>query len=169
MGDKVSSRLAAQRGGAPIVPGTTEFASGPDDIVAFGEANGWPIAIKAAFGGGGRGMKVVESAAEVADAMASAQREAKGFFGRDEVYVERYLTWPRHVEVQIVGDQQGDVVWVSTRDCSAQRRHQKLIEEAPAPATARRGRGGDGRGRGQGRQSGRVLQRRHRRVHLPGR
>ena len=133
MGDKVSSRLAAQRGGAPIVPGTTEFASGPDDIVAFGEASGWPIAIKAAFGGGGRGMKVVESAAEVPDAMASAQREAKSFFGRDEVYVERYLTWPRHVEVQIVGDQHGNVVWVSTRDCSAQRRHQKLIEEAPAP------------------------------------
>jgi acetyl-CoA/propionyl-CoA carboxylase, biotin carboxylase, biotin carboxyl carrier protein len=78
-------------------------------------------------------MKVVQSAAEVDDAMASAQREAKAFFGRDEVYVERYLTWPRHVEVQIVGDQQGDVVWVSTRDCSAQRRHQKLIEEAPAP------------------------------------
>jgi acetyl-CoA/propionyl-CoA carboxylase biotin carboxyl carrier protein len=133
MGDKVSSRLAAQRGGAPIVPGTTEFAAGPDDIVAFGEASGWPIAIKAAFGGGGRGMKVVESAAEVPDAMASAQREAKSFFGRDEVYVERYLTWPRHVEVQIIGDQHGNLVWVSTRDCSAQRRHQKLIEEAPAP------------------------------------
>jgi acetyl-CoA/propionyl-CoA carboxylase, biotin carboxylase, biotin carboxyl carrier protein len=133
MGDKVSSRLAAQRGGAPIVPGTTEFAKGPDDIRAFGDAHGWPVCIKAAFGGGGRGMKVVQAAAEVDDAMASAQREAKAFFGRDEVYVERYLTWPRHVEVQIVGDQQGDVVWVSTRDCSAQRRHQKLIEEAPAP------------------------------------
>ncbi len=133
MGDKVSSRKAAQRGGAPIVPGTTEFAQSPDEIRAFGEEHGWPVAIKAAFGGGGRGMKVVQSAAEVADAMASAQREAKSFFGRDEVYVERYLTWPRHVEVQIVGDQHGDVVWVSTRDCSAQRRHQKLIEEAPAP------------------------------------
>jgi acetyl-CoA/propionyl-CoA carboxylase biotin carboxyl carrier protein len=133
MGDKVSSRLAAQRGGAPIVPGTTEFAQSADDIRAFGEAHGWPVCIKAAFGGGGRGMKVVQSAAEVDDAMASAQREAKAFFGRDEVYVERYLTWPRHVEVQIVGDQQGNVVWVSTRDCSAQRRHQKLIEEAPAP------------------------------------
>ncbi|HUF97933.1 MAG TPA: acetyl-CoA carboxylase biotin carboxylase subunit, partial [Ilumatobacter sp.] len=133
MGDKVSSRLAAQRGGAPIVPGTTEFAKGPDDIRNFGNEFGWPVCIKAAFGGGGRGMKVVQSADEVDDAMASAQREAKSFFGRDEVYVERYLTWPRHVEVQIVGDQQGDVVWVSTRDCSAQRRHQKLIEEAPAP------------------------------------
>ena len=133
MGDKVSSRIAAQRGGAPIVPGTTEFAQGPDEIRAFGNEFGWPVCIKAAFGGGGRGMNVVESADEVDDAMASAQREAKAFFGRDEVYVERYLTWPRHVEVQLVGDTQGNVVWVSTRDCSAQRRHQKLIEEAPAP------------------------------------
>ncbi len=136
MGDKVSSRKAALRGGAPIVPGTTEFAASADEIRDFGNENGWPVAIKAAFGGGGRGMKVVQSAADVDEAMASAQREAKNFFGRDEVYVERYLTWPRHVEVQIVGDQQGDVVWVSTRDCSAQRRHQKLIEEAPAPALA---------------------------------
>jgi len=134
MGDKVSSRKAALRGGAPIVPGTTEFAQSADEIRAFGEESGWPVAIKAAFGGGGRGMKVVQSAADVDDAMASAQREAKSFFGRDEVYVERYLTWPRHVEVQVVGDQQGNVVWVSTRDCSAQRRHQKLIEEAPAPS-----------------------------------
>ncbi|MGI9051574.1 MAG: acetyl-CoA carboxylase biotin carboxylase subunit [Ilumatobacteraceae bacterium] len=133
MGDKVSSRKAALRGGAPIVPGTTEFAQSADEIRAFGEEQGWPVAIKAAFGGGGRGMKVVQSAADVDEAMAGAQREAKNFFGRDEVYVERYLTWPRHVEVQIVGDQHGDVVWVSTRDCSAQRRHQKLIEEAPAP------------------------------------
>jgi acetyl-CoA/propionyl-CoA/long-chain acyl-CoA carboxylase, biotin carboxylase, biotin carboxyl carrier protein len=133
MGDKVSSRKAALRGGAPIVPGTTEFARSADEIVAFGEEQGWPIAIKAAFGGGGRGMKVVQDAAEVAEAMAGAQREARSFFGRDEVYVERYLTWPRHVEVQVVGDHDGNLVWVSTRDCSAQRRHQKLIEEAPAP------------------------------------
>jgi acetyl-CoA/propionyl-CoA carboxylase biotin carboxyl carrier protein len=133
MGDKVSSRRAAQRGGAPIVPGTMEFASGPDEIRAFGEEFGWPVAIKAAFGGGGRGMKVVRSADDVVEAMAGAQREAKAFFGRDEVYVERYLTWPRHVEVQVVGDKHGNIVWVSSRDCSAQRRHQKLIEEAPAP------------------------------------
>lgn len=133
MSDKVSSRQAAIRGGAPIVPGTTEFAQGPDEIRNFGNEYGWPAVIKAAFGGGGRGMKVVQGPDEVDDAWASAQREAKSFFGRDEVYVERYLTWPRHVEIQLVGDKQGNCVWISSRDCSAQRRHQKLIEEAPAP------------------------------------
>jgi acetyl-CoA/propionyl-CoA carboxylase biotin carboxyl carrier protein len=133
MSDKVSSRQAAMRGGAPIVPGMTEFATGPDDIRAFGDEFGWPAVIKAAFGGGGRGMKLVNSADEVDDAFASAQREAKSFFGRDEVYVERYLTWPRHVEIQLVGDKHGNCVWISSRDCSAQRRHQKLVEEAPAP------------------------------------
>ena len=134
MGDKVSSRKAALRGGAPIVPGTTDFVTTAKEIADFGNDFGWPIAIKAAYGGGGRGMKVVHSADQVQDAMDSAQREAKNFFGRDEIYVEKYLTWPRHIEVQLVGDTHGNVVWVSTRDCSAQRRHQKLIEEAPAPA-----------------------------------
>ena len=134
MGDKVSSRKAALRGGAPIVPGTTEFVTSAKEISDFGNEFGWPVAIKAAYGGGGRGMKVVHSADQVQDAMDSAQREAKNFFGRDEIYVEKYLTWPRHIEVQLVGDKHGNVVWVSTRDCSAQRRHQKLIEEAPAPA-----------------------------------
>jgi acetyl-CoA/propionyl-CoA carboxylase biotin carboxyl carrier protein len=132
MGDKVSSRRAAQRGGAPIVPGTTEFLTSADEIRAFGSEYGYPLVIKAAYGGGGRGMKVVQSADEVQEAMDSAKRESKAFFGRDEIYIERYLTWPRHVEVQLVGDQHGNVVWISTRDCSAQRRHQKLIEEAPA-------------------------------------
>ncbi|HSB84680.1 MAG TPA: acetyl-CoA carboxylase biotin carboxylase subunit, partial [Ilumatobacteraceae bacterium] len=136
MGDKVSSRRAALRGGAPIVPGTTDFVTSADEIRAFGAEHGYPLAIKAAFGGGGRGMKVVRDAADVPEAMDSARRESKAFFGRDELYIERYLTWPRHVEVQIVGDRHGDVVWVSTRDCSAQRRHQKLIEEAPAYALA---------------------------------
>ena len=134
MGDKVSSRRAALRGGAPIVPGTTDFVTTAKEITDFGNEFGWPVAIKAAYGGGGRGMKVVHSADQVQDAMDSAQREAKNFFGRDEIYVEKYLTWPRHIEVQLVGDTHGNVVWVSTRDCSAQRRHQKLIEEAPAGA-----------------------------------
>ncbi len=133
MGDKVSSRIAAQKANVPMVPGTVEFLKGPDDIRSFGDQFGYPLVIKAAFGGGGRGMKVVRSAEEIDSQLASAQREAKAAFGRDEAYIERYLTWPRHIEMQIIGDQHGNVVWVGERDCSAQRRHQKLIEESPAP------------------------------------
>ncbi len=133
MGDKVSSRKAAQVAGVKMVPGTMEFLTGPDDIRSFGAEFGYPIVIKAAYGGGGRGMKIVRSDAEVDTQLASAQREAKSAFGRDEAYIERYLTWPRHVEMQIIGDQHGNVVWVGERDCSAQRRHQKLVEESPAP------------------------------------
>lgn len=134
MGDKVSSRKAALRGGAPIVPGTTEFLKSANEISQFAKSHGFPVAIKAAYGGGGRGMKVVHDEKSVQEAMESAQRESKAFFGRDEIYVEKYLSWPRHIEIQLVGDTHGNVVWVSSRDCSAQRRHQKLIEEAPAPA-----------------------------------
>jgi acetyl-CoA/propionyl-CoA carboxylase biotin carboxyl carrier protein len=133
MGDKVSSRKAALRGGAPIVPGTVDFIETAAEVLAFGEEHGWPLAIKAAFGGGGRGMVVVQGPGEVEAGMESSRRVAKAAFGRDELYIERYLTWPRHVEVQIIGDQHGNMVWVSLRDCSAQRRHQKLIEESPAP------------------------------------
>ncbi|HET9076268.1 MAG TPA: biotin carboxylase N-terminal domain-containing protein [Acidimicrobiales bacterium] len=133
MGDKISSRLAAQRADVAGVPGTTEVLQSAEEVVTFGNEHGWPVAIKAAYGGGGRGMRVVRSPDEAAAALESAQREAEKAFGRSESYMERYLTWPRHVEVQIFCDTHGNAVYLGTRDCSAQRRHQKLIEEAPAP------------------------------------
>ncbi len=141
MGDKISAREAAEKVGVHGVPGITEFLSGPDEIVAFGDEHGYPVAIKAAFGGGGRGMKVVSSAAEAGDLLESAKREALAYFGRDECYIERYLTKPRHIEIQVICDSHGNGLYLGQRDCSAQRRHQKLVEEAPAfglpPETAK--------------------------------
>ena len=133
MGDKISSRLAAEKSGVEGVPGRSQPVEDPSEITAFGQEFGWPVAIKAAYGGGGRGMKVVNGPDEVVEAAESAQREAQAYFGRPEIYLERYLTWPRHVEMQIFCDRQGNGVWLGERDCSAQRRHQKLVEESPAP------------------------------------
>ncbi|MCI3225207.1 biotin carboxylase N-terminal domain-containing protein [Streptomyces sp. NP-1717] len=133
LGDKVAARHIAQRAGAPLVAGTPDPVSGSEEVVAFAREHGLPIAIKAAFGGGGRGLKVARTLEEVPELYDSAVREAVAAFGRGECFVERYLDKPRHVETQCLADTHGNVVVVSTRDCSLQRRHQKLVEEAPAP------------------------------------
>ncbi|WP_405983523.1 biotin carboxylase N-terminal domain-containing protein [Streptomyces sp. NBC_00872] len=133
LGDKVAARHIAQRAGAPLVAGTPDPVTGPDEVVTFAEEHGLPIAIKAAYGGGGRGLKVARTLDEIPELYDSAVREAVAAFGRGECFVERYLDKPRHVETQCLADTHGHVVVVSTRDCSLQRRHQKLVEEAPAP------------------------------------
>lgn len=133
LGDKVKARHIAQKVGAPLVPGTPDPVADADEVVAFATEHGLPIAIKAAFGGGGRGLKVARTLEEVPELFESATREAVTAFGRGECFVERYLDRPRHVETQCLADAHGNVVVVSTRDCSLQRRHQKLVEEAPAP------------------------------------
>ncbi len=132
MGDKISARRAADRGGVASVPGTLDEITSVDDVIAFGEKVGWPVAIKAAYGGGGKGMKVVDDAANAQSALDSAAREAQAYFGRSEAYLEKYLTNPRHIEIQVFADTHGNAVWLGERDCSVQRRHQKLIEESPA-------------------------------------
>jgi acetyl-CoA/propionyl-CoA carboxylase, biotin carboxylase, biotin carboxyl carrier protein len=133
LGDKVRARHIAREVGAPLAPGSANPVAGADEILAFAREHGYPVAIKAAFGGGGRGLKVAWREEEVAAQYESAVREATAAFGRGECFVERYLDRPRHVETQCLADAHGHVVVVSTRDCSLQRRHQKLVEEAPAP------------------------------------
>ncbi|MFG2695357.1 acetyl/propionyl/methylcrotonyl-CoA carboxylase subunit alpha [Kitasatospora sp. NPDC048407] len=133
LGDKVTARHVAQRAGAPLVAGTADPVSGAEEVVAFASEHGLPVAIKAAFGGGGRGLKVARTLEEIPELYESAVREAVAAFGRGECFVEQYLDKPRHVETQCLADRHGNVVVVSTRDCSLQRRHQKLVEEAPAP------------------------------------
>ena len=137
LGDKVKARHIAARANAPLVPGTSDPVEGSDEIVAFAKKHGLPVAIKAVFGGGGRGMKVARTIEEIPELFDSATREAISAFGRGECFVERYLDKPRHVETQCLADSHGNVVVVSTRDCSLQRRHQKLVEEAPAPFLSR--------------------------------
>src|SRR6478672_10186052 len=133
LGDKVKARHIAERAGAPLVAGTKEPVKDADEVVAFATEHGVPVAIKAAYGGGGRGLKVARTLEEIPDLYESAVREAMGAFGRGECFVEKYLDKPRHVETQCLADTHGNVVVVSTRDCSLQRRNQKLVEEAPAP------------------------------------
>lgn len=133
LGDKVKARHIALAADAPLVPGTKDPVSGPDEVVAFAQEHGLPVAIKAAYGGGGRGLKVARTLEEIPELYESAVREAVTAFGRGECFVERFLDHPRHVETQCLADRHGNVVVVSTRDCSLQRRNQKLVEEAPAP------------------------------------
>ncbi|WP_020423460.1 acetyl/propionyl/methylcrotonyl-CoA carboxylase subunit alpha [Amycolatopsis sp. ATCC 39116] len=133
LGDKVTARHIALKAGAPLVPGTKDPVSNAEEIIAFADEHGLPVAIKAAFGGGGRGLKVARTKEEIPELFESATREAVAAFGRGECFVERYLDKPRHVEAQVLADLHGNVVVVGTRDCSLQRRHQKLVEEAPAP------------------------------------
>src|SRR5215470_3695380 len=134
MGSKTRAREAMRAAGVPIIPGTTDPVGSAEEVIALGEELGYPLLIKAAAGGGGKGMKVVRSAGEAGSAFESAQREGRSYFADPSVYVERYLEDPRHIEVQVLADAHGNVIHLGERDCTIQRRHQKLVEETPSPA-----------------------------------
>ena len=138
LGDKIGARRIAEGAGVPIVPGITDAVTDVDTIVTFGQEHDFPVAIKASGGGGGRGLKIAHTSEEVAEAFTSARREAQAYFGSDDVYVERYLTAPKHLEVQLLAPHRDEAMWLGVRDCSLQRRHQKLIEETPPPRFAER-------------------------------
>jgi hypothetical protein len=165
MGDKVTARQTMEKAGVPIVPGTTERLT-DEALTRWVQDIGPPVMIKAAAGGGGKGMRLVKSEKELASAIARARSEAKSSFGDDSLYVEKFVEEPRHIEIQILADSHGNVVHLFERECSIQRRHQKVIEEAPGNASAR-AEGEDGRGRGGGGEGRELRRRRHLRV--PGR
>ncbi|MBA2536129.1 MAG: ATP-grasp domain-containing protein, partial [Actinobacteria bacterium] len=134
MGSKIEARRAMAGAGVPVIPGTTEAVATADDLVRLGEELGWPVAVKASAGGGGKGLKIVRSAEEAERALASARREGEAYFSNATVYVEKLIENPRHVEVQVLADSQGNFVHLGERDCTIQRRHRKLVEETPSPA-----------------------------------
>lgn len=136
MGSKTAARQLAISAGVPVVPGTTESVRDADEAIAIAETFGFPVLLKAAAGGGGKGMRIVRAASELADALASAKREAQNAFGDDAVYIEKYIEGPRHVEIQVLADTHGNVIHLGERECSVQRRHQKMIEEAPSVAVS---------------------------------
>ena len=169
MGDKITAKQTAKELGIPVVPGSEGEIKTPEEAIALAKGIGYPVIVKATAGGGGRGMKVARNDDEMRVAIMTARTEAKAAFGNDSVYIEKYLQKPRHIEVQLMGDGKGNAVHLGTRDCSLQRRHQKVWEEAPAPTVPADERDGDRRSLRRRHAQAQILGRRHHRVPLRGR